>query len=169
MTGLSLNAGKVALNVEPGDYARIEDRACGCLLGRLGQTIHLSEIRSFEKLTGQGVTFVRTGLEQIIEEILPARFGGTGLDYQLSEVTLPTSETRLVLRVAPSVGGIDESELQAVFLNEISRSSPVATYQASMWRTAGTVEIRREPPHVTAAGKVLPFHLLKPPEAIVKS
>ena len=37
--------------------AQIEQRPCGCLLGALGLTTHLSEIRSFEKLTGAGMTF----------------------------------------------------------------------------------------------------------------
>jgi hypothetical protein len=34
-----------------------------------------------------------------------------------------------------------------------------ARYHADLWRDAGTVESRREPPLATAAGNVLTFHL----------
>ncbi len=34
---------------------------------------------------------------------------------------------------------------------------------AGLWRRAGTVQVRREPPRSTPAGKTLPFHLLGKP------
>lgn len=157
VTGLNPTAGKVALNAEAGDYAHLEERACDCLLGRLGLRTHLSEIRSFEKLTGEGVAFLRSNLERILEEYLPARFGGTGVDYQFAEEEAPSTRTRLVLRVSPSVGAIDEDALRAFLLHELGRGSLVDRQQAALWRAAGTIGIRREAPLTTRAGKVLPF------------
>ena len=120
---------------------------------------HLSEMRSFEKLTGEGVTFARSNLMEIMEEELPARFGGTGLDYQLAEEEASDGRTRMTLRVSPSVGPLDEDALRAAFLNALGRGSLAEKYSADLWRSADTLDIRRERPLATRAGKVLPFHL----------
>jgi hypothetical protein len=160
-TSVSPAVPRIALNCETGDYARVEERDCGCRLGALGLRTHLSEIRSFEKLTGEGVTFARTNLQQILEEVLPARFGGTSLDYQLAEEEAPSGATRVVLRVSPSVGELDEAALRAALLTELGRGGLSEQYHVGLWRGVGTVEIRREPPLATRAGKVLPFQLLQ--------
>lgn len=164
LTSLSPAAPKIALNVEPGDYAQLQERDCGCQMGALGLRTHISQIRSFEKLTGEGVTFARSSIEQVLEELLPARFGGTSLDYQIAEEEAESSATRLVLRVSPSAGQIDEARLRAFFLDAIGRADQVNDYQARIWRNAGSLLIRREPPLATRAGKVLPLHLLRRPE-----
>ena len=77
VTTLSLNAPMITLNVELGDSARLQERACGCPLGALGLRTHVSEIQSFEKLSTEGTTFARAGIVRILEEALPSRFGGT--------------------------------------------------------------------------------------------
>ena len=46
---------------------------------------HLHTIRSFEKLTAGGMTFVDTDVVRVLEEVLPRRFGGGPIDYQLIE------------------------------------------------------------------------------------
>jgi hypothetical protein len=166
LTSLSPVSPKVALNVELGDYARVEERDCGCLLGALGLRTHLSQVRSFEKLTGEGVTFARSNVEHVLEDLLPTRFGGTALDYQIAEEETDAGATRLVPRVHPSVGLIDEDALRACFLDEVGKDDLVNTYQASVWRNAGTLLIRREQPLTTRAGKVLPLHLLRQSEGI---
>src|SRR4029434_1027989 len=107
---------RVLLNAEMGDYARVEERPCDCELGALGLRTHLSDIRSFEKLTGEGMTVVRTNLLPLLEHALPARFGGSSLDYQLVEVEGADSATRLVLRVHPSIGPLVEGEVRDALL-----------------------------------------------------
>jgi phenylacetate-coenzyme A ligase PaaK-like adenylate-forming protein len=166
VTSLSPAAGMVAFNTEMGDYARVRERACGCLLGALGLTTHLSEIRSFEKLTGEGVTCASSNLQQILEEVLPARFGGRAADYQLVEEEAADSMTRLALLVHPAVGTVDEDALLATLLDELGRGSPVDQYHVQLWRRAGSVAVRREAPLVTRAGKVLPFHLIRQAEVL---
>jgi hypothetical protein len=160
VSSLSPAAPKLAFNAEMGDYGRFEERECGCLLGELGLRTHLSEIRSFEKLTGEGVTFARSNLEQILDRALPARFGGTGFDYQLAEEEAASGATRLVLRVSPTIGAVDEAAVRSVFLEELGRANVLDQYQAEIWRNAGTLEIHRERPLATRGGKVLPFRLL---------
>lgn len=161
VTTLTPTVATVALNTEPGDYARMERRACGCSLGDLGLTTHLSEVRSFEKLSGEGVTFVRSNVLPIIEEVLPARFGGTAVDYQLCEEEGPDSTTRMVLRVSPSVGDVDEAALKATLLEHLAVGGLVDRHHAELLRLAGSVAVERRPPQPTPAGKVLPLQLLR--------
>jgi hypothetical protein len=160
LTTLSPYNGKVGLNIEVGDYATLESRDCACSMGALGLRTHISAIRSFEKMTGEGVTFARSRLEEILETIVPARFGGTSADYQLAEEEAPDSMTRLVLRAHPRVGPLDEAALRALILGELGQEGIAASYQAAMWHRARTIEIRREAPRPNRGGKVLPFQLL---------
>lgn len=160
-TALSEAAPKILLNAETGDHARVERRACGCRLGALGLDTHLSEIASFEKLTGEGMTFARTNLVRVIEEILPARFGGTGLDYQVLEEETAGGTMRLLLLVSPRLGPIDAGAVRDAFLAELSRGGAPERFMAEFWSRARTVEVRREAARNTAGGKVLPFHLAR--------
>ena len=71
------SAPKLAVNVESDDYGVIEERDCGCPLHALGLTRHVRSIRSFRKLTAEGMTLVGTDMVRILEEVLPTRFGGS--------------------------------------------------------------------------------------------
>lgn len=159
LTSLGLLSPKVLLNAETGDYAAVETRDCGCALGTLGMRTHLSDVRSFEKLTGEGMTFVRSNLVRIVEEILPDQFGGTSADFQLVEHEAPDGLARLALRVAPSVGAVDEAELRATLFRALAQDGDLERYMSSFWQRAQTLVIERKPPIVTRAGKVLPFQL----------
>jgi hypothetical protein len=67
-TSLLPEAPKLMLNVESDDYGIIENKPCGCLLESHGYTEHLRHIRSFHKLTGEGVTLVGSEMVHILEE-----------------------------------------------------------------------------------------------------
>ena len=161
-TTLSPNHTKIALNVEMGDAGRIEERACGCPLGDLGLTTHISALRSFEKLSTEGTTFARGNLLRILEEILPARFGGSAVDYQLVEEEGPDGTARLVMRIDPAVGPVDEPAVRAAFLDGLTSGGIVETYQARLLDRARVLVVQRRRPIATGAGKVLPFHLNRP-------
>ncbi len=60
-------------------------RKCGCALGELGMHTTLHSIRSYEKLTSAGVTFIGSDLYTLLETVLPSQFGGGPSDYQLME------------------------------------------------------------------------------------
>jgi hypothetical protein len=159
VTTLSAHAGKIGLNTELGDTARVEVRDCGCLLGELGLRTHLSEIRSFEKLSTEGTTFARSNVVQILEETLPARFGGTPIDYQLVEEERADGSARLVLRVHPEIGEIDEAAVCAALLDAMGAGDIVDAYQARLIERTRAVVVERRAPVTTRAGKVLPFQL----------
>ena len=162
---LSLHGGKILLNGELGDTATVEERDSRCCnLGALGFTTHVSGIRSFEKMSTEGVSFARSHLDQILEEALPARFGGTAIDYQLVEYeAIDEREARLILRVHPAIQLASEAEVKAAFLAELGRESLVDRHQARLLERANAIQVSREPPLATPRGKILPFQVVAPP------
>jgi hypothetical protein len=159
VTVLVPSAPKVMLNVELGDYAELEQRDCGCLLGELGLSEHIWDIASHEKLTSEGMTFARTRLVPVLEQVLPSRYGGTSADYQVVEEEGPDGILHLSLLMHPRLGPVDERQLAETFLAELGGDGLLEGYMAKVWERAGTVRVRREPPRATRAGKILPFHL----------
>jgi hypothetical protein len=157
LTALKPASPKVMLNTEIGDHATLETRRCGCLFDTFGYDQHLHSIRSFEKLTGEGVTFVGADLFHVIEGILPKRFGGTVTDYQLVEEQNAHGGACYSLLVSPEVEALDESALVAAFLDELGRVRRHYRVMVNEWEQAGIVHVKRQRPLPTASGKVLPF------------
>jgi hypothetical protein len=157
-TSLLSAAPKLMLNVESGDYGVLEERDCGCPWQTLGYTTHLHHVRSYEKLTSEGVMFMGSMVSQLLEEVLPARFGGSPLDYQLMEEE-ETGQTRVNIIVSPRVGFVDDAEVIEAVLKNIG-SKDWSRQMADQWRKADTLRVRRREPYATAAGKILPLHVL---------
>ncbi len=150
---------KLLLNVELGDHAVFEERACGCPFDALGYRLHLHTIRSYEKLTSESMHFVGGDLLRLLEDVLPARFGGAPTDYQLVEAE-EDGVARVSLVVSPRVGPVDESALLAVALEALGAGPDGHAMMAAYWRDAGTLRVVRREPYATGAGKILPLHLL---------
>jgi hypothetical protein len=150
---------KLMLNVESDDYGVLEERACGCLVGELGFATHLSCIRSYEKLTSGGVAFLGTELLRLVDEVLPARFGGHPTDYQLVEEEeggLP----KVNILVSPRVGNITEKAvLDTVF--QTLELYPGGKIMAEQWQHGQTLRVIRDEPYTTASAKILPLHILQ--------
>jgi len=161
-TSLLPSAPKVLLNVETGDHGRLQRRACRCAMGALGLQDHVGEIRSFEKLSGEGISFVGIDLLRVLEEVLPARLGGSNGDYQLLEEEGDHGILRTLLIVSPRVGALDEGRARDVFLEGLGAAGGADRIGTDFWRRAGTVQVRRQWPVATGAGKVLPFHVARP-------
>lgn len=150
-------ARKILLNMETGDYASIVQRQCGCPLESLGWTDHLQDIRSFEKLNAVGRMFFGSALYSLVEEELPARFGGQPTDYQLLEEEDIEGFTKLTVLVHPRLDGIDEHAI----LRVVEETLQGLNRQMSLvWHDAGVVRVRRSAPLLTAAGKLMPLHHL---------
>jgi hypothetical protein len=171
-TTLLGTAPKLLLNVESDDYGIVDTRPCGCPWEELGFPDHIREIRSFRKLTGEGVTLVGSDMERILEEVLPARFGGSPLDYQLLEEEDDRGFTRLTLLVAPSVPLQDEPAAVSVILDALDGIGAGGESSRNIWRQANTVRVRREAPRLTSRGKLMPLQLankLSRPETVDSS
>jgi len=167
-TSLLPTAPKILLNVESDDYGLIEKRSCGCPLEACGFTEHLRHIRSFRKLTGEGGTLVGSEMVRILEEVLPARFGGSPLDYQLMEEEDEDGFTRLSLLVNPTIQIADETAIIETVLDSLRQSklalgqgSFAAEMTRSIWKQARTLRIKRMKPILTSHGKLMPLHVAK--------
>jgi hypothetical protein len=153
---------KVMVNVELGDASDMGERACGCPFERLGFRQRLRGIRSYEKLTSEGMHFVGSDLLRLLEEVLPARFGGTATDYQLVEDEGADGLARVSLVVSPRVGAIDEGRLVATALEGLGAAAGGAAVEmAGIWRAARTLGVVRREPYTTSAAKILPLHLAR--------
>jgi hypothetical protein len=153
---------KLMINVESDDYGVLEERQCGCQLGELGYHLHLHTIRSYEKLTSEGMNFLGADLIRLVEEVLPARFGAAPTDYQFVEEEDANGLPKVSLVVSPRVGPVDEdAAINAVvgFLNHVPGASD---NYGEQWRQGGTLRLIRREPYATGASKILALHVTKP-------
>ena len=158
LSSLRPTAPFVLLNVSMGDEAVVGPRACGCPLERLGWATHLRSIRSHEKLTAGGMTFLDTDVIGVLEEVLPARFGGGPTDFQLLEDEDARGRPRLRLVVHPAIGKLDERAVIDTFLSTLGARGGAEGVMALMWRGAGFLQVERQPPYATPTGKILHLH-----------
>jgi hypothetical protein len=157
MTALHEVAPKVMINVQLGDCARVVRRRCGCLLGEMGLDLHLLQVRSIERVTCEGMTVAVSELVRIVEEVLCRRYGGSALDYQWAEQEDRRGKARLLLRIGPVVGALDQDRIIQEVLSELARRSRSGPIVADTWREARTIQVVRDRPRATLAGKQLPF------------
>jgi hypothetical protein len=157
-TTLRSSTPKLMINVETDDHAVVQDRRCGCPIGELGFARHLHTIRSYEKLTSEGMTLRGSDVVTLLERTLPARFGGAATDYQLVE-ELDGALPRLSIVVSPRVGEIDERKVVEAVLSELMHEGPAGQDISRIWRDAKTLRVVRREPYATAPAKILPVHV----------
>lgn len=155
LTTLRPTAPFVFINVSMGDCAALDTRSCGCPVERLGWRMRLSHIRSFEKLTLGGMSFLDSDVARVLDEDLPRAFGGEPTDYQVAEAGHDEGRPRLQLLVHPRVGPVDEAGLARIFLDSLGRVSHSDNMMASRLRDENMLEVCREAPHMTSTGKIL--------------
>lgn len=149
----------ILLNVSLGDQAVVGSRACGCPLERLGWITHLHTIRSYEKLTAGGMTFLDTDVMHVLDEVLPTRFGGGPTDYQLLEEETDDGRACLRLVVHPRVGPLDTDAVAETFLTAIGHGSGGERVMGLLWRAAGLLRVERREPKITGSGKIHHLHV----------
>lgn len=150
---------KLMLNVESDDYGNLESRECGCRIGELGYGTHLSNIRSYEKLTSEGVTFLGTELLRVIEEVLPGRFGGGPTDYQFAEEEVG-GLPKVNIVVSPRVGEVDDKAIIDTVVNALM-PYPGGDVMIRQWRQGDTLRVVRREPYTTSSAKIVPLHITK--------
>ena len=165
VTTLLSAAPKVLLNFVTDDYGVIEERSCGCEFETYGYTTHIRNIRSYGKFTSEGATLIAGEMQEILEQVLPARFGGSPLDYQVIEQEDSQGLTRLYLVISPRIE--IENELDAIqfVLKVLRESSSMADAARSVWQRSQTIQIQRAEPIWTSRGKLMPLHLLREDDA----
>jgi hypothetical protein len=158
VTSLRPAARLVLLNASLGDEAVLGSRGCGCPMEELGWTTHVHSLRSWEKLTAAGMSFLDVDVVRVLEQVLPRRFGGGPTDYQLVEDVAGDGRPRLRLLVDPAIGPVDAERVASEFLAAIGPGSGVARLMGLLWREAGLLEVERRTPCRTPAGKILHVH-----------
>ena len=149
----------ILLNVSLGDQAVMVDRRCGCPLERFGWKTHLHTVRSFEKLTAGGMTFLDTDVIRVLEEVLPARFGGAPTDYQLVEEETAGGLPGLRLLMRPELGPADPAAVAETFLAAIGAGAGAERIMGQVWRDGQLLRVERRAPLTTASGKILHLHV----------
>lgn len=156
LTSLLESAPIRLLNVCLGDRATLTRRRCGCGLERDGFPLHLHTVRSFEKLTAGGMTFLDVDVIRVLEEVLPRRFGGRPADWQLIErMDGDRARPGVALVVNPSVGTLDAAEVADVFLSAIGGGGGGERLMELQWRDGRVLSVLREVPARTASGKIV--------------
>jgi hypothetical protein len=150
-------APKIMINVEIGDTGIVQKNRCGCLLDEIGFDTHLLRVQSLSRVTSEGTATCYRELLHIIEDVLPAKYGGTSIDYQWVEVEDNSSLTRLLLRVAPHIGPVKEADIVNDILAELRQIDMAHRIYSEIWHQAGTIRIVRQNPHHTSAGKIVPI------------
>jgi hypothetical protein len=107
---------------------------------------------------------VGSEMVHILEEVLPARFGGSPLNYQLLEEEDEQGFTRLSLLVSPSLGAIDEEAIIDAVMEGLERSGVTADLARVVWKQAKILRVKRMDPVWTQRGKLMPLHLARSPK-----
>lgn len=146
---------KIMLNVGLDDYGIVDGHSCGCGFETLGLTTHLEDIRSFSKLTGEGMSVTGSEMQEILETVLPRSFGGTAFDYQLEESEDGQGFTRLELLVSPEIHLPEDGGrlVLETILSGLRSGSPAAELARAIWKEASSLRIRREKPVSSGTGK----------------
>jgi len=152
-------AAQLEINVSNGDQGVLSERNCGCPMHAAGLTQHVHNVGSFEKLTSEGLAFSIDEFYELIESILPERFGGGPGDYQLLEEESEGGQSHLTLLVDPNVGSLDETTVLKFLTSELASASRQNRFMTNVWREAGTLRVRRQAPQTSARGKILPLRL----------
>jgi len=147
----------IMLNMENGDYGVIEEKRCGCSLDQYGLFDHIYNIRSYEKINCEGMTFCTSDISNIVEEEFPVQFGGSTIDYQVVEEEDKTGLTRLCIYVSPEIKNIDEEKARQILFDKLSFGGK-NSQQIKSWEEAGTVLVKRKYPLETPRGKIFPFY-----------
>lgn len=160
-TSVSPNCATVLINGEMGDSVSIRQTDCDCTFGRAGLQWEISDVTSYSKLTGQGMTLMGKDVVALLEEHLPARFGGAPADYQLVE-RQGGSQTELELRVSPRVGMRDSMAVEREFVR-LLRSVYGGSLATRVWEHSDGLRVVEKEPFSTATGKVPSLHLDRAP------
>lgn len=152
-------AANIFINVEMEDEGVLEPAACDCVFSRLGLTTLVGDIRSFRKISPQGMTFHGTDLLELMETALPARLGGGPGDYQLLEYEGADGQTRIRLAVSRRVGVTDVQQVRETFL-ELLRAQWGGALATRLWTHADAVEAVIAEPIATRSGKIPPIRTL---------
>ncbi len=155
LSSLRRTAPLIFLNVSLGDSATLDRRQCGCPMETHGWTRHLSDVRSFEKLTSAGMTFLDVDVIRILDETLPAASGACPASTSSSRRSAPTGGPACGSSSTRPSAPLDPAAVREAFLVALASGSESDRSMAATWREAGLVDVERRPPMTETIGKIL--------------
>jgi hypothetical protein len=105
------------------------------------------------------MNFIDSDVTKVLDEVLPARFGGSPTDFQILEEENEDGVPVLKLLVRPSVEFLNEDEVIETFIRGISRGADANRVIGMAWRSAGLLRVERREPLSTRSGKILHMHV----------
>jgi hypothetical protein len=121
--------------------------------GPIGKTV-----RSFEKLTAGGMTFLDVDVARVLDQLIVGRPTSEARGQDVLETEGQDGRPRLRLLVHPSVGAIDSATVMSALLEALAGTGGAERVMALQWQLAGWLEVERRPPHLTGGGKILHLH-----------
>ena len=156
LTNLRPAAPKVLINTGIGDCGYLSDHCPSDYTESLGFSLRLHHIRSYRKVTALGATFALADLYFLLEEIMPKICGGGSTDYQLVE-SEENGAVRIILRVHPRVGGLDNDELRHVFTEQLGKLQHFYGPMTTVLKESSSLLVKREMPVTGPTGKLSPI------------
>jgi phenylacetate-coenzyme A ligase PaaK-like adenylate-forming protein len=143
---------RILINVGIDDGATIEPARCDCEYQRLGFERQAHDIFSYGKVTSQGMTIDAADLVDLIERILPAKFGGAPGDYQLAEIER-NAQSEIVLRISPRAKAANPELVGQFAIAQLSKVRG-GSLSERLWRFTDAMRVVVEEPETTSTGKV---------------
>jgi len=159
ITTLSLHTGKVLLNTDLGDSGRLTVRPCGCMFGELGLDQQVSEVRSRERLTVEGMAVPTATLDAVLARLVEEA-GGAPDSHQIWPAQNETGLDRLIVALSPDLGPLDEERFLEALYDRMLAGGAGLDLAARLWKQAGTVRIVREHPRRSRGAKLPPVKRL---------
>jgi hypothetical protein len=100
--------------------------------------------------------FLGTDLLSLLEQVLPARFGGYPTDYQLVERE-QRGVPKVHLVVSPAVGDVDPEAIVLTTLEFLRHRGAGQHLMAEVWENGETLQVLRDEPRESPGGKILPL------------
>lgn len=154
-SSLSTYSGKIMFNTDIGDFGELSVQPCDCLFGRCGMDIHVSKVRSYDKLTGEGgMTLLGSDLDDILGDLI-RRVGGSPDDYQFWESQDSGGLFKIIIAIRPELSNLNESQMIADILSRLNRKNLRGNLVSDIWKQADTLQIVRANPKLTTGHKLL--------------
>ena len=155
ITTLLPTAPLIMINAQIDDHGLVEHRSCGCPLEELGLTQHVSKVRSYSKLVTEGGALIGSDVVRVLEQVLPAKFGGSPTDYQLMEAEEASGITRLNLVISPKIRLADDQEALDAFWQALQDGPDSYAWVRNLWSQGKVLKVVRMEPHTSMRGKHL--------------
>ena len=150
VSSLRPSAPLILLNASMGDAGTLDAGACGCPVAAEGWSMRIRDIRRLDDPALRRVPLSFHNVARMLDETLPAQFGGGPGDYQVVEQQQSDGRWELRLLVHPGVGPLDAHTLAAAFVSGLG-TEPFSDF----------VTVERRAPMTTTFGKVLHVHRLR--------